>query len=236
TIGTFPNYIPGTERVIEWASINFDGDPDDGFDFEWHLDYMVPVLMTPAGNTTAFSGNLLGSTVDLTGLEGDAVAYTALGEKVEITVGRAGIVMTIQAQNTEGVLESGDILYCGMAYERLYEPSVYVPRVDTPSGVVRLAQGRVQTRRVTVGLVEATWLEAEVTRDGEVLNSATYDNRKIGGTEGELGASRDQDSLGLDVGANSDTMKVVLTNSTPFPTKISSISWQQLYHNRSENV
>jgi hypothetical protein len=134
-------------------------------------------------------------------------------------------------------LPSGVQVHIGFEYTREFEPSRLDLVTNVATGLSRgtpepMTNARVQVRRVKAQLREAGHLVAEVKRNGTVVSEKVYTPVRVGEIVGEVSPSP-ADEFEIDVGGNAKEVSLVFSNSSFLPCGITSLSWESLYHNRS---
>lgn len=218
-------------------SLDLDATPETGFVDPLYLDAIEALTVGPSDYNATLDKTFVLLPYGMGPDEGYIVVLgdgsgTRFGEVHPITT--FGYTPFGQAE-IPGEVADGATIYVGRTYERLYEPSRFVlrsPSRDNRAKPQPVTNARVQLRRARVDLGRASYLRAEVARDGTVFSEKVFTTHRVGGVVGPT-LPTDGDELEFAIGSNADRVRIQLINDTHLPTEILSLSYEAMYHNRS---
>ena len=217
-----------------WLELDMDRPNQTGFDYPVHLDAIEELTV---GTYNPFLGHqveptyLTHSTLSSVMVVGSTNAGAWKGREIPI---KSRIVGSLYL---DAELPAGTKVLVGFTYSREYEPTRFDLITNVATGLTRgtpepTTNSRVQLRRVKVQLKDAGHLKATVKRNGTQVSEKFYTPVRVGDAAGEV-TPKSTDEFEIDVGGNAKEVSLVLSNDSFLPCGMTAISWESLYHNRS---
>jgi hypothetical protein len=234
SFGSFPAFTPTVTYNNLIMEIDIDNPNQTGFDYPVLMDAINEVTV---GVYTAAAGHACTPTYltdpSLSSLKvvGSTNAGAWKGREIPIQAILAGVVYLAVE------LPAGSKVLIGFQYTREYEPTQFDLVTNIQTGLSRgtpepVTNSRVQVRRVKVQLKNAGHLKATVTRNGTQVSEKIYTPVRVGDVAGEITPAASSE-FEIDIGGNAKEVTLVLSNSSFLPCNLTGLSWEALYHNRS---
>ena len=233
TVSGFPS-VPTDTYSNAWFELDMDRPNQTGFDYPVHLDAIEELTVgtyTPGLGHQVQPTYLTHSTLSSMMVVGSTNAGEWKGREIPIKSRIVGLLYL------DAELPAGTKVLVGFTYSREYEPTRFDLVTNVATGLSRgtpepTTNSRVQLRRVKVQLKDAGHLKATVKRNGTQVSEKVYTPVRVGDAAGEV-TPKSTDEFEIDIGGNAKEVSLVLSNDSFLPCGMTAISWEALYHNRS---